>query len=133
MDAHISFDSHHEKPRRVLIVEDHRELAEIYTVFFEMSGFVVTVENNPLNALQLAGRENFEAFLIDVGLDSISGIELARRLRKIPKSRSAVLVAVTGLGRGYHHACISAGFDEFFTKPADMAHIVKVLKDRLAV
>jgi DNA-binding response OmpR family regulator len=119
------------KDMRIVIVEDYRELAQTFATFFEMENFSVFIEENPLSVLKMAEQDYFQVFLIDVGLDSISGIELARRLRKMPKAQSSVLVAVTGLGESLRGACFTAGFDEFFTKPTDVASIIKVLKRRL--
>jgi len=110
------FDQDCCKQIRLLIVEDYKDLAQTLAMFFEVEGFFVAVETNPIAALQLAERNGFDAFLIDIGLDSISGIELARRLRKIPSLKSAILIAITGLGETYRNACLTAGFDNFFYK-----------------
>lgn len=132
MGNEISFKLNCDKKIRLLIVEDHKDLAQTFAMFFEMAGFYVAIETDPLAALHLAELVVFDAFLIDIGLDTISGLELARRLRKIPNSKSAVLVAITGLGGTYRHACMTAGFDDFFTKPTDVSHIVNMLRSRIS-
>lgn len=115
---------------RLLIVEDYKYLAETFGVVFEMAGFLVTVESDPLSALRLAEANEYKVFLIDLGLDNFSGLELARRIRKMPKFKSAFLIAMTGLGAEYRRACINAGFDEFFAKPVDAGDIVEVLRGK---
>ncbi len=114
----------------LLIVEDYKHLAETFGMVFKMAGFLVTVESDPLSALKLAEANEYKVFLIDLGLDNFSGIELARRIRKMPQFKRAFLIAMTGLGAEYRCACINAGFDEFFTKPVDVAEIVEILRGK---
>lgn len=118
---------------RILIVEDYKELAETFAAFFKMESFSVDIESNPLFVLKMAEQEIFHVFLIDVGLDTISGIELARRLRRMPSAQSAFFVAITGLGESLRGACMNAGFNEFFTKPTDVGNIVRILKNKFWV
>lgn len=115
---------------RVMIVEDYLEVAETFKFYLEFSGFEVAIERNPLEVLKRAETEHFPAYLIDIGLDTINGLELARRLRKIPFSTRSFLIAVTGLGDVYRGICLAAGFNEFFAKPVDASSIVTALKDR---
>jgi DNA-binding response OmpR family regulator len=116
---------------RVMIVEDYIDVAQTFEMFLQMAGFKVVIESDPLSVMKRAEDEVFDAYLIDIGLDRFSGIELARRLRKLPLAKSAFLIAITGIGKGYKSVCLSAGFDEFFTKPADISSIVDLLKNKL--
>ena len=39
-----------------------------------------------------------DACLLDVGLPDMNGYELARRLRELPETRGAAMIAITGYG-----------------------------------
>ncbi len=61
------------------------------------------------------------------GLD---GFEVARALRADPRTRSAVLVALTGFGQEDHRErSIAAGFDLHWTKPIDCEALPRVIAD----
>jgi DNA-binding response OmpR family regulator len=50
----------------------------------------------------------------------MSGVELARRLRKLPGSEQAVLMAISGYGQRSDRAdAAEAGFAQYFVKPVD--------------
>ena len=61
-----------------------------------------------------------DVVLLDVGLPGMSGLEVARELRRRPETSSARLIALTGWGQaGDRHATRDAGFDAHLTKPTD--------------
>jgi CheY-like chemotaxis protein len=57
----------------------------------ETNGHPVTTEHDPGSALERAGHEAFDAFLLDIGLPAMDGNELVRRLRAMPPARTAVM------------------------------------------
>jgi len=58
--------------------------------------------------------------LLDIGLPDISGYEVAKRLRELPETRQAFLIAITGYGGPeYIEQSESAGFDEHLLKPVE--------------
>jgi CheY-like chemotaxis protein len=61
-----------------------------------------------------------DVVLLDLNLPGLDGWEVARRLRRIPATAGALLVAVTGYGGEHEHLRTEeAGFDRHFTKPVD--------------
>jgi CheY-like chemotaxis protein len=66
--------------------------------------------------------------LLDIGLPDITGFELARRLRALPQTARATLVAVTGYGRREDRAqADQAGFDHYFVKPVDVDALLALI------
>jgi CheY-like chemotaxis protein len=62
-----------------------------------------------------------EVVLLDIGLPGMDGYEVARRLRAMPASAGAFLVAMTGYGSDEDRAhAKEAGFDEYLVKPVDL-------------
>jgi CheY-like chemotaxis protein len=84
------------------------------------------------SGLRLAEEFRPEAVLLDLGMPRMNGYEAARRLRELPATCSALLVAVTGLGQEEDRSrAVEAGFDHYLTKPAD-PHAVQELLLRWA-
>jgi CheY-like chemotaxis protein len=66
--------------------------------------------------------------VLDVGLPTINGYEVARRLRAMPALRGTRLIALTGYSRDSdRHSADEAGFDAYFVKPVDFDTLVRAL------
>jgi CheY-like chemotaxis protein len=79
-------------------------------------------------AIQLAP----DVIMLDIGLPGISGLEVAQRLRNLPETRSAYLVAVTGYGQQQdRERSALAGFDAHLVKPIDQADVEAILTGQL--
>jgi CheY-like chemotaxis protein len=58
----------------------------------------------------------------------MDGYELARRLREIPATRDARLIAVTGYDtKANMEHFTQAGFEHYFHKPPNMEELIRVL------
>jgi CheY-like chemotaxis protein len=120
--------SAHGEALRLLVVDDNVDAANALAMFLEAAGHQVTVEYNPMVALEQVKAARFDVFLLDIGLPGIDGNELARRLRLIPQAAHATMIAVTGYGKQYDKdTSIAAGFDYYFVKPASPAELTKLL------
>jgi CheY-like chemotaxis protein len=111
-----------------MVVDDNVDAAAMLAMFLESSGHEVLVANDSRSALERAGREQVDAYLLDIGLPEMDGNELARRLRKLPAPKRPVLVAITGYGQQFEReTSMEAGFDHYFVKPADPVILLQVL------
>ena len=85
-------------PLSVLIVDDETELASIYKKYLGLSGYDVVSFTDPLLAFEYY-KENTQRFthvLTDLRMPSISGIELASKIRKLnSKVRIFLITAFT--------------------------------------
>jgi PAS domain S-box-containing protein len=115
---------------RLMVVDDNRDAARSLAMLLQMSGHQVSIEYEPYAALERARVEAPDACLLDIGLPGMDGNELARRLRALPQTSRALLVAITGYGQDYDRTTsMEAGFDHYFVKPADIARLSAVLAD----
>ncbi|MGZ5846852.1 MAG: PAS domain S-box protein [Ramlibacter sp.] len=119
-----------EKGLRLLVVDDNVDAATLLGMVLEDMGHEVIVEHDSHRALQRAVLARPQVCLLDIGLPEIDGNELARRLRALPETRDAVLIAVTGYGQDRdRELSAAAGFDHHFMKPVDPAELGAVLAD----
>ena len=116
---------------RVMIVDDNVDAAVTLSMLLESGGHRVAVEHDALRALECARGFRPHACLLDIGLPGIDGLELARRLRALPETRDAMLVAVTGYGQARDRdQILGAGFDHHLVKPIDTGRLYAVLDER---
>jgi CheY-like chemotaxis protein len=103
---------------RVLIVEDNPDAAEMLNVAVRQLGHTTRVVQDGAEALELAPRFAPDLVLLDIGLPSMSGYDVARELRQRPEFSQVHLAAVTGWGQDEdRRKAREAGFDSHFTKP----------------
>jgi signal transduction histidine kinase/ActR/RegA family two-component response regulator len=119
---------------RVLVVDDNVDAAEVMADFVQAFAHIVDTVHDAQKAFALAEKTAFDACLLDIGLPGgMDGNELARRLRMLPTTRDALLVAVTGYGHANDRVKgMEAGFDHYFVKPVDLSKIVELCGEHAA-
>ena len=114
--------------RRILIVEDNQDAAEMMRTLLSEFGHEVKIACEGREALGVAKAFMPQIILLDIGLPGIDGYELARRLRDMPETRDAHLVAVSGYGQQKdRERSAAAGFDQHLVKPVDPARLTDVI------
>ena len=100
----------------VLIVEDEPEMARLLSRGLEEEQFEVSVARDGRSALEMSSSRPFDVILLDVMLPKMSGLEVARQLRRreyetpvlMLTARDSLPDIVNGL---------DAGADDYLTKP----------------
>lgn len=105
--------------RRVLIVEDSEDTAEMLEVMLTEWGQTTRVAHDGLTALEVANQFEPEVVLLDIGLPKLHGYEVVRRIRQQPWGRNALVVAITGWGREADPQSEASGIDHRLLKPLD--------------
>jgi signal transduction histidine kinase/DNA-binding response OmpR family regulator len=108
------------EPQRVLIVDDNRDAAAGIAAVFELEGHNVHTAGDGEEALAIAAAHRPSVVVLDIGLPLLDGYEVARRMRRMPETEDALLIALTGYGQNEdRQAALGAGFDHHFVKPAE--------------
>ncbi|SAL72367.1 PAS/PAC sensor hybrid histidine kinase [Caballeronia cordobensis] len=116
------------KRRRVLLVDDNVEVAEALGMVLDIMGNEVAIEHDAPGALARAKKETFDICVLDIGLPSMGGYELARHLRASPGSQGAVFVAHTGYGQEEDRIkSEAAGFAHHLVKPVGIHDLQNIL------
>ena len=117
---------------RLMVVDDNTDAANVLCLLLEALGHTASVEHDATHAIERARRESPQMLFLDIGLPDLDGYELARRLRAMPETADAVLVAVTGYGQaGDRDRAHEAGFDHHLVKPVKLVDLRRLL-DKLA-
>lgn len=114
--------------RRVLVVDDYPDAAEILCVVIEMLGHECRAAHSGNNGLRVANEFRPDVVILDIGLPDTSGYEVARTLRR-GGGRHMYLVALTGFNRPDDRArAVEAGFDQYVVKPFSHGMIIRVMQ-----
>jgi two-component system alkaline phosphatase synthesis response regulator PhoP len=107
----------------ICVVEDYADSRVLITTVLSRAGMdVITAEDGrALDALLEAGHEPC-LFLIDLSLPGEDGISILRRLRSQDRFKGTPMVALTAHAMaGDAERGRAAGFDDYVTKPIDIA------------
>jgi PAS domain S-box-containing protein len=114
--------------RRVLVVDDNEDAAEMLYELLGSKGYHARVAYDGPSALRLAETFAPDIAFLDIGLPVMDGYELACRLREMPRLTSIRLIAVTGYGQeSDRQKSRQAGFDHHLVKPVDLTEVEAVL------
>lgn len=113
---------------RVLVLDDNRDAADSLGQLVQIWGHQAFVAYDGPAALELARRCRPDVALLDLVLRTMTGYEVAERLRRQPESKDVVLIAVTGRGdaQARRRACV-AGFAQHLLKPVAPELLQRVL------
>ncbi len=110
--------------KRVLVVDDEKEISELFRRVLETAGYKVETAESGEQALEILEQEKFPLLLFDLNLPGIDGTELCRKARKLMPI--SIIFAITGFASLYHlHDCREAGFDDYFIKPISIKTLIE--------
>jgi two-component system CheB/CheR fusion protein len=116
----------HERPlrgARVLLVEDAKDIREVFTLLLQAEGALVTATGTGREAVELVGHEDFDVLLTDLGLPDIPGDMVIRHVVGTARRRPWVVV-VTGYDEPFVGRARQAGADVILTKPIAWAQLL---------
>jgi DNA-binding response OmpR family regulator len=114
-------------PRRILVVEDDRDIAHLVEMHLKDLGAEVTLSHDGNAALELATKKPFDLIILDLMLPGLDGLEICRRLRSrtnytpilMLTARSADVDRIVGL---------ELGADDYLTKPFNVRELIARVK-----
>ena len=119
--------------RRILIVDDNQDAADMLALALTMHGFEVQTAHEGLSALRVAAAFQPELAVLDIGLPVMDGYELAARLRRMPGLDRLPLIAVTGYGQpSDRDRAVAAGFDHHLVKPVEVDVLAQIARRAFA-
>ena len=123
------------KPPRVLLVEDEPAIAELIAVNLRHHGLLAVMAEDGEAAQREIDAVLPDVILLDWMLPGISGLQLARRWRADPRTKTVPILMLTARGDEPDKvAGLDAGADDYITKPFStqelLARIRAVLRRR---
>jgi DNA-binding response OmpR family regulator len=113
---------------RILVVDDHPDIARTCAFFLRESGFEVALASTGQDALRLVEEFHPLVVLLDLGLPDLDGFEVARRLRCDLALQTMRIIAITAYGTDECRVQARAvGFDHFLVKPVPFSTLVSVV------
>lgn len=116
-------------PRRVLLIEDSDDAREMLRLMLELAGHVVYDAADGDSGLELLNAERPDVGIIDIGLPTMDGYQVAKRIREVPHGRGMLLLALTGSDPRNPPGSPEHGFDHHLLKPVDPDQLARLLSE----
>jgi CheY-like chemotaxis protein len=117
---------------KVLIVEDNPLNMRLIEMILKAKNYTLLKATDGQEALDMATREQPDLILMDIRLPTVSGLEVARRLKKKQAFSYIPIIALTAHAmKGDKEKAIEAGCDSYVSKPIDTRELPKLVADML--
>ncbi|HUQ73974.1 MAG TPA: ATP-binding protein [Burkholderiales bacterium] len=115
-------------PRRILLVDDNRDFVQSLAGLLRGMGHELRVAHDGASGLEAALAFRPEVAFVDLGMPTLNGFDVARRLREQPGTEGCTLVALTGYSQPLdRERARDAGFDEYLVKPVEIERVRIIL------
>jgi two-component system, OmpR family, response regulator TctD len=109
---------------RLLLVEDHAELAEWVSKALVQAGYAVDVLTRGDHAEHALLTQPYDLVILDLGLPGLDGLEVLRRLRARDKGSQIPVLVLTARGSTEERVKgLNLGADDYLAKPFELAEL----------
>lgn len=116
--------------KKILVVDDEREVGDILRDFFNDSGYETLVALDATSGLRLVKEQKPDLVLLDVVMPKIDGLECLRQIKKT--NPDTIVIVVSGLAdEQIAKEAIEAGAYDYIVKPFNFSHLRDYLLPRL--
>ena len=114
---------------RIVVVEDNEKNMKLFRDVLQANGFETLEATTGEQAVELTLEHTPDLVLMDAQLPDIDGIEALRRLRADERAASIPILVLTAQAMdGDRERFLAAGFDDYISKPVDIASFVATVK-----
>ncbi len=115
--------------RRVLLVDDNFDAVNMMALMVSHMGHQAAFVTDPTEALRTAMQIRPEIVFVDIGMPSLDGWELTRRLKQEPTLAGVRVFALTAYNsESDRQESKAAGCDDHLVKPVDPRFIESLLR-----
>jgi DNA-binding response OmpR family regulator len=115
------------EPKRVLIVEDDPEIAELMQLHLRDDGFEVALAKDGDAGVRLLQRDRWDVLVLDIMLPGMNGLEICRRARTMDRYTPTIITSARG-SEVERVLGLEIGADDYLSKPFSMLEFVARVK-----
>lgn len=126
-DLHVEHAAH-AAPRRILLIEDNADAAEMLALLLTQDGHHVDVRNDGPSGLRAALDAPYDVIVCDIGLPGMDGFQVISSARAALAAPLPCFVAASGYSQlGEFDRAGQAGFDHYLVKPINIDALSKII------
>ncbi len=115
---------------KILVVEDNPLNMELVFEILTAQGFTVHTSIDGEEAIRKIEKEVYDLILMDIELPGMTGIETTKIIKA--KDKNLCVIALTSYAmKGDRERFLTAGFDDYISKPLDVSEFLKKMEKYL--
>src|SRR6058998_720949 len=115
--------------KRILIIEDERDVVDLLTLSLRKAGFVVSTTTDGAAGLHKARTERPAFIILDLMLPKMPGLEICKILKSDPATRQIPIMMLTAKAEEIDRIVgLEFGADDYVTKPFSPREVVLRIK-----
>src|SRR5512136_1542767 len=114
---------------KILIVDDEKDIVDLVAYNLEKEGYETLKALAGEKALQLVRTKNPDLVVLDLMLPGIQGLEVCKRIRKVPETAAIPIIMLTAKGEEIDKIIgLEVGADDYITKPFSVKELQARIK-----
>jgi two-component system alkaline phosphatase synthesis response regulator PhoP len=128
-EAAMSVDGSGITKRKVLVVDDEKEIVKLLVFHLHLNGYDTAVASDGRQALELARTEHIDLMILDLMIPLLDGYEVCRLMKDDPHTRRIPVIMLTACAqtedklRGFN-----VGADDYVVKPFSVRELIARVK-----
>lgn len=114
-------------PISLLVAEDNPDIMQLLEAFLVPAGYALIKVGNGTDAVDRALSDRPKLVILDMNMPGMDGMQAVQKLRA-ENFTGRILALTATRGTDERQAALSAGFDEFLSKPVQMPHLLSTLE-----
>ena len=110
-------------PRRILIIEDDPDIAQMLALNLRNEGYEVAVEGNGSAGLARLKQDRHHLLVLDLMLPGMDGWDVCREVRRMPDYVPIIIVSAK-VTETHRVLGLELGADDYLTKPFSLPELV---------
>lgn len=116
---------------KILIVDDEPDMLKLLSMILrEKTPYEITTTNNPVEAVELAKKGEFDLVITDLKMPGLDGLQLLEEVKKRDEDIPVIIITAYGTIDAATEAIEKGGFD-FITKPFKKEQILFTIEKAL--
>jgi len=127
ISSHIST-----KDKKILLVEDSPANQLVIKTILNNAGFEIIIANNGIEAIEQTTNTHFDLILMDLCMPKMDGLEATAIIRDADLTTPIIAITANAF-EDDRQICLSAGMNDFISKPIDKEQMLDTLQVQLKV
>ena len=62
--------------KRIMIIDDDKDITNLFSIFLEYNGYIVNAYNNPVEGFNNFGKNSYDLIILDLKMPKMDGMTL---------------------------------------------------------
>lgn len=117
---------------RILMAEDNSINQRVAKLILQRAGFNIDLVADGSEALEAHRVSPYDVILMDCQMPTMDGFEASRQIRRLTQPQPVIIAVTANALVGERERCLSAGMDDYLSKPFQAEQLVAVVRKWVA-